>query len=213
MLQYAVIAGPNGAGKSTLSARLSKNNAIIFDPDIAKFKIEKQYPDISDDAVQAAVTRAYYDTELRALGGQKHLTVETNLKNEFLGERALAFKESGYRTCLIFMMLPDVLSSMARVNQRVYQKGHFVDAENIKQNFRYSLENLVKVASNFDEVMLVCAASEYGIISTPEPLLIVRDGVVILTNENTPDWARSVVENVVGVLAGRGRDTSTGLHR
>lgn len=146
MQQFTVIAGPNGAGKSTFSARMSKANALIFDPDLEKYKIERQYPDISDEAIEAALTRKYNNFELKAISAKKHLTVETNLRNEFLAERAALFKEIGYQTRLVFMLLPDVASSMDRVNLRVKQKGHFVDVESIRLNFEKSLENLYRVA-------------------------------------------------------------------
>ncbi len=129
MLQFTVISGLNGAGKSTYSAGISRSGALIFDPDFQKYAIEKQYPDIAADAMETAITGKYHDFELRSIAEKKHLTVETNLRNEFLAERAGFFSQNGYRTRLVFMLLPDVESSMDSVNLRVKQKGHFVDAE------------------------------------------------------------------------------------
>jgi predicted ABC-type ATPase len=54
MPQFLIIAGPNGAGKSTFSAIFSRPQALIFDPDKERRKIELQYPDISQDAVESA---------------------------------------------------------------------------------------------------------------------------------------------------------------
>lgn len=196
MQQFTVIAGPNGAGKSTFSARMSKSGTLIFDPDVEKRKIERQYPDISDDAIEAALTRKYGNFELKAIGVQQHLTVETNLRNDFLAERAAFFKEIGYQTRLVFMLLPNVESSMDRVNLRVKQKGHFVDAESIRLNFEKSLENLYRVASIFDQFMLVCAAAN-RIISQPELLLTVKHGDLVQRNNNVPEWALPIVENLI----------------
>jgi predicted ABC-type ATPase len=92
MLQFTVIGGPNGAGKSTFSTHMSRPGTLVFDPDFYKKTIEKQFPDISDEAIEEAVTAKYETFELNALGRQKHLTVETNLRNEFLVERAAIFK-------------------------------------------------------------------------------------------------------------------------
>jgi len=197
MAVFTVIAGPNGAGKSTFSARMSKSGALIFDPDLEKRTIERQYPDISDDAIEAALTRKYNNFELKALATQKHLTVETNLRNDFLAERAAFFKETGYQTRLVFMLLPNVESSMDRVNLRVKQKGHFVDAESIRLNFEKSLENLYRVAPLFDQSMLVCAAANYGIISQPELLLTLKNGHLVQRNSNIPDWAEPIVEDLI----------------
>lgn len=199
MQQFTVIAGPNGAGKSTFSARMSKSGTLIFDPDLEKRNIERQYPDISDDAIEAALTRKYHNFELKAIAGQKPLTVETNLRNDFLAVRAGFFKGIGYQTRLVFMLLPNIESSMDRVNLRVKQKGHFVDAESIRLNFKKSLENLYRIAPLFDQFMLVCAAANYGIISQPELLLTVKDGNLVQTNTNIPEWALPIVENLIRV--------------
>lgn len=209
-MQFTVIAGPNGAGKSTLSVRMSRRDAIIFDPDKEKLAIERNYPDISDEAIESAVTRKYEQFELQAIATRKSFTVETNLRNEFLAERAALFREGGYLTRLVFMMLPDVESSMDRVNLRVKQKGHFVDHASIRYNFGASLDNLLKVADRFDQVMLVCAASEFGIIASPERLLVTQGTEVVHINTEAPEWAYSVMNEVINIIRGRDRGFGQG---
>ena len=63
---------------------------------------------------------------------------------DFLARRAAFFKENGYRTRLVFMLLPDISTSMDRVNLRVKQKGHFVDAESSRLNFEKRPGKFVK---------------------------------------------------------------------
>lgn len=205
MLQFTVIAGPNGAGKSTFSTRMSRTGALVFDPDFHKKNIETQYPDISEEAVESAVSRKYDNFEMQAIGAQKNLTVETNLRNEFLIERAAFFSGAGYDTRLVFMLLPDVESSMDRVNLRVKQKGHFVDAESIRYNFSKSMENLFKAVTGFDKVILVCAAANYGIKSQPELLLAMKQGSIITESANIPEWAAPIVNQVVKLKIDSGR--------
>jgi predicted ABC-type ATPase len=167
MLQFTMIAGPNGAGKSTFSSAMSRKDAIIFDPDKEKALIEKQFPDISDDALESAFTRQYHNFELKAIAGYWDFTVETNLRNDFLAERAVFFCEANYQVRLVFILLLDIASSMDRVNLRVKKKGHFVYAQSIRYNFERSQENLFRVAGQFAEVMLVCAASGYEFKTQP----------------------------------------------
>ena len=69
MLQFTVIAGPNGAGKTTFSTRMSRPDALIFDPDKEKYLIEKQYPDISEEALENAVTGTYNYFETLSIAG------------------------------------------------------------------------------------------------------------------------------------------------
>jgi predicted ABC-type ATPase len=129
-----------------------------------------------------------------------NLSVETNLRNEFLVESADTFKQAKYQTRLIFMLLPDIESSMDRVNLRVKKKGHFVDAQSIRYNFEKSLENLFLVANKFDQVMLVCAASGYEFKLQPELLLTVKNGMITKENKNAPAWAVPIVEKLTHIF-------------
>lgn len=210
MLQFTVIAGPNGAGKSTLSQRFSPANALIFDPDKQKSLIEKQYPDIAEDALESAVTSKYHSLELHAIAGLKHLTVETNLRNEFLAEQATIFKNAGYCTNIIFLLLPDMKTSMDRVNLRVKQKGHFVDVESIRYNFQHSLENLYRVAPMFDQFMLLNAAPKYGILSAPELILTIKDKVITPHANLVAPWVAGIVERIVIAFNNNLRDEDLG---
>lgn len=198
---FTVVAGPNGAGKSTFSAMLSRKGALIFDPDAVKAKIEKQYPDISEDALESAVTRKYADIQVRAIAETKHLTVETKLRNNFLLESEETFRNCRYETRLIYMLLPDLATSMDRVNLRVKQKGHFVDAESIKTNFEKGLENFYKMAPHFDGVMLISGVSPNPALTTvPSLLLTIRNKNIIQVQERMPEWCRSVVERLLNDL-------------
>jgi predicted ABC-type ATPase len=196
-LQFTVIAGPNGAGKSTFSTRISRFGTLIFDPDKEKYSIAKQYPDISEEALENAVTSRYDYFEAQSIAGQKNLTVETNLRNDFLAERVNFFRKNGYETRLVYLLLPDIESSMDRVNLRVKKKGHFVDAESIRFNFEKGLENLVRVTPNFDRAILASAAPVYGMVSSPELFLNIKHGIIVYNNKNIPDWALTIVDNVL----------------
>lgn len=188
--------------KSTFSARFSRPNALIFDPDEQKLKIEKQYPDISHDALESAVTDKYHKFELKSIGVNIHLTVETNLRNEFLAERAEFFKGIGYETRLVYMLLPNVTASMERVNLRVQQKGHFVDVESIKTNFEEGLKNLRTCASKFDQVMLVSGRNNFAQNTQPQLLFTAEKGVVKFRNANIPEWCLGVIDDLEQFITG-----------
>ena len=214
MPQFLVVAGPNGAGKSTFSARFSRPGALVFDPDEQKYKIEKQYPDISLEALESEVTRKYNIFEAKALASHLHLTVESNLRNDFLSERAEFFHQNGYETRMIYMLLPDVKTSMDRVNLRVKQKGHFVDAESIRTNFEKGLENLIKTATCFDQLMILSAANTAFEKTQPQLLLTVKNGTITQKSEKIPLWCVAAINNIEqivgsqGFTRGRNRDRS-----
>jgi predicted ABC-type ATPase len=193
MPEYLVIAGPNGAGKSTLSKTISGSNTIIFDPDKEKKQIERNYPDISDEAVEEELTRVYRNFEMQAIGSQLNLTVESNLRNEFVAERAKFFKENGYKTSFILPILDD---SMHRVNLRVNQKGHFVDRQSIAYNYRVSLENMSRVAAGFDQFMLMQAPIGKDKIIIPDALAIYKDRRLFYEKPDMPQWANPLITNL-----------------
>ncbi|MBS1527596.1 MAG: zeta toxin family protein [Bacteroidetes bacterium] len=202
MPEFLVIAGPNGAGKSSFSRNLSSPGAIIFDPDKEKKIIENNYPDISDEAIQDELTRVYGHFEMRALGKQLDLTVESNLRNEFVAERAKLFKENGYHTSLIFAALPNLKASIDRVQLRVDQKGHFVDAESIRYNYSASLENLKKVAPIFDNFMLLDTSPAFDESpALPSILTIYKNGLEVRRESNSPKWAIPLLTELKAILS------------
>jgi predicted ABC-type ATPase len=197
MPDFTVIAGPNGAGKSTFSALLSARGSIIFDPDKIKLTIEKQYPDISEEALENALTEHYYEFEKSALTSRGNFAVETNLRNNFLEERSAIFKEAGYRIRIAFILLSNVEYSIARVSLRVTKKGHFVDVESIRYNFEKGIAVFFIIAKSFDEILLISGESNDKLTSNPILLLTVKSMAVIYINENTPPWAIAFVQSTI----------------
>ena len=199
---FTVVAGPNGAGKSTFSTFFSRPGTLIFDPDIEKFKIEKQFPDIAEDALESAVNRVYLNFQTKALGTGLHLTVETNLRNDFLSESAELFNSAGYETRLIYLLLPDIAASMDRVALRVKQKGHFVDAASIKINFEQGPQSLLKIVNHFDQIMLLSGLNNNPTIQTqPQLLLTLKNRKVVFKEQRIPDWCKDIVELTEAVAA------------
>ena len=199
MPDFIIIAGPNGAGKSSFSRLLSTPGAIIFDADIVKAIKEKQYPDLPDESIEMMITSAYWEAEENAIERKKDLTVETNLRNNFLIDRSAYFKDKGYSVKLFFMLLPNVKTSMDRVNLRVDQKGHFVDKQSIVYNFEQSLIMLKQHFNKFDALLLF-DSSMYSDLSNPNPLLILKNNTVSFIDENAPPWTKPTIDEILQKL-------------
>jgi predicted ABC-type ATPase len=199
MPDFTIIAGPNGAGKSSFSRLLSTPGSLIFDADKVKAIKEKQYPDLPGESIGMMVDSAYWEAEEITIGEKKDLTVETNLRDDFLINRAIYFKGKGYTVNLIFMLLPDLKTSMDRVNLRVDQKGHFVDIESIKYNFEYSLKMLKQHFQKFDSLYLFDSSLNNN-LSIPDTLLIVKNNYVKFINSNPPSWAKPVLDEIIQKL-------------
>jgi predicted ABC-type ATPase len=192
---FTIIAGPNGAGKSSFSKLLSDPGSLIFDADIVKAIKEKEYPDLPDESIQMMITSAYWQNEDEAIEANFSLTVETNLRDDFLINRLEYFKSKGYTTNLIFMMLPHVDASLERVNLRVFRKGHFVDFESIKYNFETSLITLKKYFTRFDSFQLLDSSSTVD-IAMPETLLMLKNNSIHFIDPNPPSWAKSTLDEI-----------------
>jgi predicted ABC-type ATPase len=196
MPDYTIVADPNGAGKSTYSSKLSEAGALIFDADKIKAIKEREYPDIPTESIHTMLTVEYWEMEEIATTRGENLTVESNLQNNFLIERASHLKSKGFTTNLIFMLLPDINESIERVNSRVGQKGHFVDLESIKYNFENSLEMLKKHFDKFDNGQVINSFFQ-GNNSKLQVLLIINNNKASYINQNLPDWAKPTIDELV----------------
>ena len=201
MPDYTIIAGPNGAGKSTFSNILSSEGAIIFDADKVKAIREKQYPDVPGQSIEMMIDSAYWEAEEIALDGKKDLTVETNLRNDFLVDRAAYFRDKGYTTNLIYMLLPDIETSTERVNIRVAENGHFIDAESIKYNFEQGLINLNKYFSKFSNLKIVTSSLKDNVYIL-KTLLTIKNNHISFIEPNAPAWAKPILDELVQNLTG-----------
>lgn len=196
MPEYTVIAGPNGAGKSTYSNDLSSLDSVIFDADKVKAIKEKQYPDLPDQSIAMMIDSAYWEAEEIALKEKRDLTVESNLRNDFLVNRSIAFKDKGYTTNLIYMLLPNIETSMDRVNLRVAQRGHFVDQESIKYNFENGLLTLIQHFKKFDNLRVINTSLYIGRPQIKTLLILERSNIVYV-NPAAPSWAKPVLDEII----------------
>jgi predicted ABC-type ATPase len=199
MPDYTIVAGPNGAGKSTFSTILSSADALIFDADKVKAIKEKEYPDLPDESIEMMITSAYWEAEDIAIAEKKDLTVETNLRNEFLINRLSFFKSKGYTTNLIYMLLPDIVTSTERVALRIAQKGHFIDSGSIKYNFEQGLVMLKKHFNMFDTLEII-ESSLNNDLAFPKRLLMLKNNNVNFIEPNAPTWATPILDEIVQKL-------------
>jgi predicted ABC-type ATPase len=170
--------------------------SLIFDADIVKALKEKQFPDLPIDSIETMITSEYWDAEDSAVDGNKSLTVESNLRDDFLIKRSSYFKDKGYTLNLIFILLPDVETSMDRVNLRVNKKGHFVDSESIRYNFEYSLKMLKQHFNKFDSLILLDSSLNSN-LTIPNTLLILKNNNISFIDSNAPSWAKPILDEMV----------------
>ena len=70
------------------------------------------------------------------------LVLETTLSSNLYARRIPGWRDQGYDIALIYLRLPDVEASIARVARRVSRGGHDVAEVDLRRRFGRSLANL-----------------------------------------------------------------------
>lgn len=184
-----IVAGPNGAGKSSISKYISSANALIFDPDREYRRIELQYPDLPAESIAYATDAYFLDQVDFVLMNKRSFTVETNFRDAGLMNTVARFKDAGYVTGMVYMLLPTIAQSMERVKNRVREGGHFVDEKSIRYNFSEGRKNLVFFSDRFDNLELLDGS---GAPEKAKSLLRIHQHKLIYEQANKPDWAKDL---------------------
>ena len=201
--QLLFVAGPNGAGKSTFSKKLSDPGAVIFDVDKVIARIEAQSPDMPKKQLYQAATDEFIKQATNAVKQKQHFTLETNFRDEDLLDVVAYFKQSGYTTNMIYLVLKSIKESVSRVNQRVKNGGHYVDQKNIEQNYDLGLKYLERFAHRFDNLEVVDASgNEFQLRSV---LSIQQKELVYLSND-LPTGVEETFKRIAGGYNSRGLD-------
>ena len=138
-----IVAGPNGAGKTSFVrewfARAGDGFAFLNADELAR--------DLADSGLTgaelnlAAGRRMLEQLDARVREG-RDLVVETTLATRVHARRIPLWRRAGYRVELIYLRLPSVEASLARVSRRVAAGGHGIPAADIRRRFARSLANL-----------------------------------------------------------------------
>ena len=127
-----VFAGPNGSGKST-----SKSF----------FSIVGEYTN-ADDVVSATgmtnleAAREVDDRRYSAIAQRKDFSFETVLSSEYKMNLLRAAKDAGYFIKCVFVLTSDPKINIQRVQHRVLDGGHDVDAEKIVSRYYGAISNI-----------------------------------------------------------------------
>lgn len=189
-----IVAGPNGAGKSSISKFISPKDAFIFDPDREHARIRLQNPIWPEESVLYARDMYFGDQVDFVLMNKRSFTIETNLRDTELFNTVDRFKQAGYTTGIVFMMLANVGQSIERVNNRVREGGHFVDSRSIRQNYAQGFQNLLQYADRFDYIEILNAAGDPDQLRS---IIRIHERQLVYQLENTPEWAATPSANLI----------------
>jgi len=139
MPTLVLLAGPNGAGKTTFINGFLRERAEAFqfvNPDEVARHLP---PGLGRDMAAGKRVLQQLDDLTKA---RADIVLETTLATRTHARRIRDWKAAGYRFELIYLRLPSVEASIARVAHRVARGGHNIPEETLRRRYPLSLDYL-----------------------------------------------------------------------
>ena len=145
MPEIVIIAGPNGAGKTTfaseyLSAERRPLEFVNAD-EMARELLRQGLPLAQPDRRAA---RMMLERIEKFVESGADFTFETTLATRTYTRKIPLWQRRGYTVSLIYLRLPSVEASIARVRRRVEAGGHGIPEATIRRRFSKSISYLEK---------------------------------------------------------------------
>ena len=141
-----VLAGVNGAGKSSIAGGFtSHERGSFFNPDAAAREIHALHPDISHTLANGQAWQIGRALLEQAIAEGRDYRFETTLGGRTIAELLERAARSGHRLHVWFCGLASPEMHLARVARRVAQGGHDIPAAKIRERWRTSRENLIRL--------------------------------------------------------------------
>ncbi|MCQ6961059.1 zeta toxin family protein [Mucilaginibacter aquariorum] len=151
-------------------------------------------PDIIKKHAYQEATKEFFIQAAKAIEKRQHFTLETNFRDDNLMDIVAEFKRFGYTTNMIYLTLESIRHSIDRVNERVANGGHYVDQNNIEQNFDLGLQYLEKFAEQFDNLEIIDAS---GTDWQLRSLLSIQNRKLTHISDNVPERLTQTVNVIV----------------
>lgn len=139
MPTLVLLAGPNGAGKTTFINGFLRERAEAFqfvNPD----EVARPLPPGSGRDLAAG--RLVLERLDALIAARADVVLETTLASRTHARRLRDARAAGYRIELIYLRLPSVEASIARVAHRVAEGGHGIPEATLRRRFPLSLQYL-----------------------------------------------------------------------
>ncbi len=141
--EIIIVAGPNGAGKTSFAGKFlsphQKRFVFVNADEIAR---QLRRPGLSERRLDIAAARRMIEQIRELTASQQSLVLETTLSTRGYARLIPAWRQVGYKVGLIYLRLPSVEASIARVANRVAHGGHNILDADIRRRFRRSSANL-----------------------------------------------------------------------
>jgi predicted ABC-type ATPase len=145
LFKIVIIAGPNGAGKTTFAKSLLPKLSGVF-----------VYLNADEIARQMSLPAVGAGREILRLidhhvKQRDDIMLETTLAGNNYLRRIPQWQQQGYLVSLYYLRLPNIETSINRVNKRVREGGHNIPEAVIRKRFQRSLDSLEIAKNLLDE--------------------------------------------------------------
>ncbi|HEX2095072.1 MAG TPA: zeta toxin family protein [Longimicrobiaceae bacterium] len=194
-----VLAGTNGAGKSSVAgAVIRARGADYFNPDEATCRILEANPGIE---LREANSHAWLQGKRlleKAIASRMEFAFETTLGGNTVPALLGRAHDAGLAVRVWYVGLEGAGLHIARVRARVAAGGHDIPEAKIRERYRRSRENLIRLLPKLTELRLFDNSAEgdprLGGIPRPRLILHMLDRKIRETCEVTevPGWAKPI---------------------
>lgn len=208
-----VLAGVNGAGKSSIAgAFTSHERGSFFNPDAVAREIRSLHPDISAELANGQAWRIGRALLEQAIAEGRDYWFETTLGGRTIAELLERAARSGQRVNIWFCGLASPEMHLARVARRVAQGGHDIPPAKIRERWRTSRENLIRLLPFIHHLRVYDNSAEAdpagGYAPRPVLWLEMKEGRITAPADLTgaPEWVQPILGAAFQLSSGEGRN-------
>src|SRR5438128_2427136 len=144
--RIVIIAGPNGAGKTTFAREFLPNEAGLAEFINADLIAQGISPFAPEKAAIAA-GRMMLRTIKEKVRRRESFAFETTLSGRNYARHIPRWRKAGYHVKLVFLSLASVAIALHRIQLRVAQGGHNIEAHVVRRRFKAGLQNFQRIYS------------------------------------------------------------------
>ncbi len=204
-----VLAGVNGAGKSSIGGEFAQTDGnFFFNPDQVAARIRSLHPDISHGLANAHAWQIGKSLLEEAIRTGRDYRFETTLGGRTIPSLLDGASAAGHQLHVWFCGLSSPELHLARVRRRAGRGGHDIPEEKIRERWRSSRENLVRLLPLIHHLRVYDNSREAdpAVGECPQPVLLLEMRECRITAPDdlsgAPEWAQAILAAAIRLHAG-----------
>ena len=199
-----VLAGVNGAGKSSIAGEFAETASdFYFNPDTIAYKIRALHPDISHALANGYAWQIGKSLLEKAIEDGRDYRFETTLGGRTIPQLLEKAARSGHLLHLWFCGLASPELHLRRVRARVARGGHDIPEEKIRERWKTSRENLIRLLPHIYHLRVFDNSIEGDLAKghAPQPVLVLEVQNRLITAPKTPEGFTKTPDWAIPILA------------